>query len=81
MNTQTTNGTDSRLTQCFAAVFPALDAAQLKHATQDSLEAWDSLATVTLIHLIEDEFQVEIPFEKIEELMSFESFLQYLKSV
>jgi len=68
----------SRLLDCFSAVFPALSREQIVRADQAALSAWDSMATVTLITVVEDEFQVEIPATELENLVSFDSFLKVL---
>ena len=68
----------SRLLDCFSAVFPALRREQLARAEQAAVSEWDSMATVTLITLVEDEFHVEIPATEMENLVSFDSFLKVL---
>jgi acyl carrier protein len=35
------------------------------------LAAWDSMAAITLLHVIEEEFQTEKGTDKLEELDSF----------
>lgn len=67
-----------RLIECFSAVFPSLSREEIASATQTSWPAWDSLANVTLVNLIEDEFQIEIPTEAMENLVSFDTLLSYL---
>lgn len=69
----------SRLIDCFSAVFPALSRVQIEGAEQAILPEWDSMATATLVTLIEDEFQLEIAAAEMENLVSFEKFLQVLK--
>lgn len=69
----------ARLVSCFEVVFPNLPAEAIPAARQDSIEAWDSVAAITLISVIEDEFQVTVDLEKLPELTSFAAFLAYLK--
>jgi acyl carrier protein len=45
-----------------------------------SVAQWDSLATVNLIALVEEEFQVQIPDADLENFVSFELILDYLRS-
>jgi acyl carrier protein len=45
-----------------------------------SVDGWDSIATVTLLVLIEEEFSIEIKPEDLEYLVSFELILDYLKA-
>jgi acyl carrier protein len=71
----------ARLVSCFRVVFPSLPAEAIPSASQDSVEAWDSVAAITLISVIEDEFQVTVDLERWLELTSFAAFLAYLKAV
>ena len=68
----------ARLTRCFAAVFPHLSEETIQLATPNSVETWDSLASITLINVIEEEFGIEIDPEDIEHLVSFEKVLDYV---
>jgi acyl carrier protein len=47
-------------------------------ATQDSVRAWDSVATITLINVIDDEFHVLLDYEHLGEYRSFEDVRTYL---
>ncbi len=68
----------SRLTDCFAAVFPDLGADEIQHASVASVAAWDSLATVTLVGVIEEEFGEAIGTDDLADLVSFELILDHL---
>ena len=65
---------EDRLLLVFQAAFPTIPPSELKTATAESLEAWDSLATVTLVSLVQEEYGVEIPPEETMTLMSFAGF-------
>jgi acyl carrier protein len=69
----------TRLERCFSAVFPALSAAQIVQASPGSVAAWDSVASVTLFALIEEEFALEIDVQDMQALLSFERLLEYLR--
>jgi acyl carrier protein len=69
---------DDRLVRCFRSVFPTLTPDQVRAASVESLEAWDSLATVTLVALIGEEFGVQIDLSDLPELCSFEAFQNLL---
>ena len=69
-----------RLTQCFAAVFPGLDPAAIAHASPETVPAWDSIAHVTLMVVVEQEFGVAVPPEEIEHLASFGALLDYVSA-
>ena len=69
----------TRLTGCFATVFPNLDTDEILRASHTSVASWDSLATVTLVSVVEEEFGVSIPPEDFEYLISFDLVLDCLK--
>jgi acyl carrier protein len=75
------NNLEARLARCFSIVFPDLDATAIACATMDGVETWDSMATVTLINVVEEEFGIQIAPESIEELTSFHECLNYLRSI
>jgi acyl carrier protein len=74
------NDYEARLVKCFSAVFSGLSEAELRAASSTNLASWDSITTVTLIALIEEEFKIEVDVEDLERLTSFDSVLGYLKS-
>ena len=73
------NDTRARLVKCFAAVFPELSEGQIESANSTNMDEWDSVATVTLITLIEEEFGIEVEADDLERLVSFDSVLDYLE--
>ena len=70
---------EQRLENVFATVFPDLPPNKIRAASQDSVKTWDSVAAVTLLNLIEEEFGVQMEFEDIGDLTSFSSIAEYLK--
>jgi acyl carrier protein len=70
----------SRLIKCFETVFPDMPAEQIPNATQTSVANWDSIAAITLLNVIEDEFQITMDLEMAGELDSFSKILDYLKT-
>jgi acyl carrier protein len=72
------NDVEQRLIKCFSAVFGGLTERELRSATSTDLEGWDSIATVTLITLIEEEFGIEVDTDHLERFVSFHSVLDYL---
>lgn len=72
-------GLQTRLTNCFAAVFPTVPTPELPAAAIDTLPEWDSLASVTLLTVIEEEFAITLEPEQLERLRSFDEFLRYLE--
>jgi acyl carrier protein len=73
------DGVETRLIRCFSAIFPDLDDEQISCATIASVAEWDSIATVTLVNIIEEEFKMQVDPEDVEPLTSFEHFLRYLR--
>jgi acyl carrier protein len=69
-----------KLTRCFRAVFPRLPEAAIPAASVATVVAWDSLAAITLLHVVEEEFQVEVDMEKLAELDSFEKWAAFLST-
>ncbi|HWN10316.1 MAG TPA: acyl carrier protein [Pyrinomonadaceae bacterium] len=63
---------EERLKECFGTVFPNLSADEILRASSASVATWDSLATVTLVSLIEEEFGVTIAPEEYEYIVSFD---------
>ena len=68
-----------RLRSCFATVFPGLSADEIPLASNSSVADWDSLATVTLVSVIEEEFSISIPPDDLQYLISFELVMDCLK--
>jgi acyl carrier protein len=69
---------DERLILCFASVFPGLTPEQIENASSDSVGTWDSLSSVTLAAVIQEEFNVEIEPNALPSLDSFRAFRDYL---
>jgi len=69
---------EERLVRCFASVFPSLAPAEIETASAESIAAWDSLAAVTLVAVVEQEFGVSIDPLDLPELSSFEALQTYL---
>ena len=69
-----------RLVRCFTAVFPDLSPSEIEQASTSSVAAWDSLANATLVTVVEEEFDVEIPAEQLDRLASFRQLLDHLSA-
>ena len=70
---------DGRLVRCFAAVFPTIAPEEIPGISIESAGVWDSLATVTLAAVIQDEFNIEIDPSDLQDLTSFEAFRDYIR--
>jgi acyl carrier protein len=60
-------------------VFPLLAPEEITVASAQSLAVWDSLAAVTLVAVIQQEFSVQIDLLDLPELDSFGAFQTYLQ--
>jgi acyl carrier protein len=67
------------LRECFQTTFPAIPPGSLETLAPERDPAWDSLATLTLVMLVEERFGIRIPTEEIPRLLSFEAMAQYLE--
>jgi len=53
-------------------VFPDLPADQVPRASVSSVAQWDSLATLNLVGVLEEEFQIRFGSDDLPSLLSFE---------
>ena len=70
---------EQRLESVFAVVFPDLSPEQLRNASQNSVDTWDSVAAITLMNLIEEAFGIEMDFGDVAELTTFSQIADYIK--
>lgn len=70
---------DARLTRCFASVFPTLPPEEIRSASVESVPAWDSLAAVTLVAVLEQEFDTQIDLMELPDLTSYAAVRNYLQ--
>jgi len=68
-----------RLIRCFSSVFPTLSEAEIRTSDVVPLFDLDSLAGVTLVTLIDQEFGVNVDLPDLLELGSFEAISQFLR--
>lgn len=68
-----------RLAECFRTVFPELSAHAVARATPLSVSGWDSVATLTLLTLVEEEFGVSVEYDRLDEMLSFEGILAHVE--
>ena len=72
--------TNQRLAACFANAFPAIKPDEISTVSAASLPAWDSVAHMTLLSAVSEEFGVELDPDDYEELVSFPLIADYLES-
>jgi len=68
-----------RLARCFERLFPKLSRGAICTADQESVDTWDSIAQVTLVSLIGEEFGLEIDFADFEDATSFPAMLDVVR--
>jgi len=71
--------TVAKLHQCFALVFPDLADAELESASMVSVGSWDSVASINLVTVIEEEFGIQLELDELEEMASFGTILDLLE--
>jgi acyl carrier protein len=69
---------DNRLLRCFSSVFPDLNEEQIRAASIDSVPAWHSLASVTLVALLQEEFGMQVGLAELPNLISFSAVKNYV---
>jgi len=70
---------EKRLAACFSTVLPELPLEEISQASAASVESWDSVATVTLLAVVEEEFGITIGDEEPARFDSFKNILAYLQ--
>lgn len=68
-----------KLIECFQIVFPDLKEKDILAASQDTVAEWDSVAAITLVNVIEEQFGIEMDLDELADLDSFEKVLAYLQ--
>ena len=69
---------ETRLVGCFQTIFPELAGVDILNASQEKMEQWDSVAAITLLNVIEEEFSTQIDYERLPDLDTFAKVLTYL---
>ncbi|HUI83766.1 MAG TPA: acyl carrier protein [Candidatus Binatia bacterium] len=71
--------TRERLMNCFQVVFPDLSTEAVQTASSATLESWDSVAAITLMNVVEEEFGLSMDLDNLAELDSFEHLYSHLQ--
>ncbi len=74
------NSNQQRVIRCFSNVFPDLPEEEIPRASTASLAAWDSVAHVTLLSSISEEFGLTFELEDYEELVSYPLIVDRLEN-
>jgi len=70
-----------KLAHCFSLAFPQMDPGRYTTASAENTNGWDSIAQVTLLSLIGEEFGIDIDFEEFEGATSFESLASRIRGM
>ena len=73
------DNTEARLIKVFQTVFPDLPKERIRTASQTTVANWDSVAAITLMNVMEEEFTIEIDFDRAAELSAFPEILEYVR--
>lgn len=68
-----------RVKECFQIVFPDLSDDEIETASQQSVAAWDSVAAITLVNVLEEQFSVEMDLDDVADLDSFDKVCTYMQ--
>ena len=79
MSGAATDGVPGRLARCFGLVFPELGPDEIPLASPSSVGTWDSLASINLVAVIEEEFGIQVELEELEEMMSVATVLDLVE--
>lgn len=74
------NDIESRVSDCFLNVFPELTGAEIPRASHASLARWDSVAHITLLSAIAEEFEFELDEASFESLTSYLLIVDYVEN-
>ena len=69
---------ESRLVNCFSSVFPDLSEQQIRNASVESVPEWNSLAAVTLVAVLQEEFSLQVNLADLPKLVSFGAVKNYV---
>ncbi len=70
-----------QLISCFQIVFPDLPEDRIPEASQQTVMSWDSVAAITLVSVIDEQFDIQMDFEVLPELDSFTKILDYVENL
>ena len=73
------NDIKERVGLCFSMVFPNIRPEEIPGASTASLKGWDSVAQVTLLSSLAEEFGFDFELEDFETLISYPLIVDYLE--
>jgi len=73
------NDIKGRVARCFSNVFPNIRQEEIPRTSTSSLAAWDSVAQVTLLSSVAEEFGLDFEVEDFEELVSYALIVDHVE--
>jgi acyl carrier protein len=73
------NNIQQRVALCFANVFPNIRQDEIPNASAASFAGWNSIAQVTLLSSVAEEFGIDFEVEDFEKLDSYALIVKYLE--
>lgn len=70
---------EDRLASRLALALPDVPPEALPSASNTTVPTWDSLATVNIVSMIEEEFSLQVPLTDLEHFASYAKILAYLE--
>lgn len=71
-STLTPERIEKRLTRIFIQAFPSCEKDKAKHASVYNTDGWDSIGTLTLLSLIDEDLGIKIGYDRIGNIKSFD---------
>jgi acyl carrier protein len=71
---------ETRVADCFCAVFPERSRDELLTASRESIPEWDSLSSITLLMLLQQEFSLDLDLTELELFNSFSDVLDFVSA-
>jgi acyl carrier protein len=68
-----------RVYRCFQEIFPGLPESQIESASTETVGDWNSMTTINLVLLLEEEFATQLEPEDIEQLRSYPTVLETIR--
>jgi acyl carrier protein len=73
------NDVKTRLVGCMRIVFPDVPESDIPLLSQATTTKWDSIAAITILNVVEDQFGIEMDLDRIAEFNSFDTIYAYLQ--
>ncbi len=69
----------NQVIHCFGLVFPDIAPDEIPRCSTSSVATWDSVAQVTLLSALSEEFNIDFDPQDYEELLSFAEIVAFVE--